>query len=211
MRSVSPAGSSAVENLRRTPTQDRAHQTIEILLDSTAQVLVEVGYARLSTNRVAKRAGVSVGTLYQYFADKDALVEALAQRIGERQLLVLTEQLAQSAGAPLEDTVRGLILGVVEAKRVEPELSQALACEVPRRGQLDHERRTLQRLTELVSAALRRRTDVRPMNAEIAAFTLVHSTFAVIQAALGDRPELLTDNELSESLVDLCLRYLRPG
>jgi AcrR family transcriptional regulator len=199
-----------MENLRRTPTQDRAHQTIEVLLEATAQVLVEVGYARLSTNRVAKRAGVSVGTLYQYFADKESLIEALGQRVAERQLAVIAEQLAQSAGASLEDAVRGLIQGVVEAKRVEPELSQALAREVPRRGQLDHERRTLQRLTEVVSAAMRRRSDIRPLNAEVAAFTLVHSTFAVIQGALGGRPELLADDELTDSLVELCLRYLRP-
>jgi AcrR family transcriptional regulator len=199
-----------VENLRRTPTQDRAHQTIEVLLQATAQVLVEVGYARLSTNRVAKRAGVSVGTLYQYFSDKDALVEALARRVAERQLAVIAEQLAHSVDAPLESTVRSLIQGVVEAKRVEPELSQALAAGVPRHGQLDHERSTLRRMTEVVSAALRRRADVRPLNAEIAAFTLVYSTFAVIQGALGDRPELLADDALADSLVELCLRYLRP-
>lgn len=199
-----------MQNLRRTPTQDRAHLTIEVLLEATAQVLVEVGYARLSTNRVAKKAGVSVGTLYQYFADKDALLLALAQRVAERQVAVITAQLAHSADAPLQDAVRGLIQGLVEAKRVEPELSQALATELPRHLGQDHERSTLRRIIEVVSAALRRRPDTRPLNAEIAAFTLVHATSAVIQGALGERPELLADDALPDSLTELCLRYLQP-
>src|SRR5262245_46080016 len=129
-----------MQSQRRMPMQDRAQATVEALLEATARVLVEVGYSRLSTNRVAKRAGVSIGSLYQYFADKDALVDALARRVSERQSEVIVEHILSSAGQPLPETIRSLIYGVIAAKRVEPELSQALVTQVPRDGRVDVER-----------------------------------------------------------------------
>lgn len=196
-----------MEIQRRTPVQERARATVEVLLEATAQVLVEVGYARLSTNRVAKRAGVSVGSLYQYFSDKDALVEALARRVTERQVEVIVGRLSVADDEPLASVVDGLIRGIVESKRIEPELALALATEVPRQGRLDTERAMLQRLCEVVSAALRRRSDVRAVDTELAAFALVHATFAVIRGAVEDRPELLGE-ALTDTLVEICVRYL---
>jgi AcrR family transcriptional regulator len=201
-----------METQRRLPVQDRAHATVEAVLEATARVLVEVGYARLSTNRVAKRAGVSVGSLYQYFADKDALIEALARRVTERQMAVILDQLQATAGAPLEEAVHALIRGVIAAKRVDPELNTAMVTQVPRSGQLDVERTLLRRLTEAVTAALRRRSaEIRPLDPDLAAFTLVYSVFAVIRGALEERPELLADDALSDELTALCLRHLRPS
>jgi AcrR family transcriptional regulator len=197
-----------MESQRRMPVQERAQATVEALLEATAQVLVEVGYARLSTNRVARRAGVSVGSLYQYFADKDALVEALARRVTERQVAVILAQLERIDDLPLEVAVRSLIDGMLAAKRVEPELSQALVREVPRQGRLDMERATLRRLAEVISATLRRRADIRTVDAEVAAFALVHATFAVMQAALEERPELIAGDALAQTLTELCSRYL---
>lgn len=199
-----------MEQLRRTPIQERAHATIEVLLEATAHILVEVGYARLSTNRVARRAGVSIGSLYQYFSDKDALVDALARRFIDRQIAIVLAQLERSEDVPLDTAIRSLIQGIVEAKRVEPELAAALASVTPRSGHLDHQRQTLRRLTEIVSVTLRRRPGLPPIDPEIAAFTLVHATFAVIQGALTERPELLAGDALVDSLCALCLGYLRP-
>ncbi|HHO51383.1 MAG TPA: TetR/AcrR family transcriptional regulator [Deltaproteobacteria bacterium] len=199
-----------MENKRRTPIQERARATVEVLLEATAQILVELGYARLSTNRVARRAGVSVGTLYQYFPNKDALVEALAHRVSEGQAEVIITQLQQTHDQSLEVAIRGLIQGIIASKRVEPELAAALASEVPRNGRLDLEQATLRRVCDVASAALRRRSDIRPVDPELASFALVHSIFAVIQRALQARPELIDDDDLGEILAEMCIRYLSP-
>lgn len=183
---------------------------MEVLLEATAQVLVEQGYAQLSTNRVARRAGVSVGTLYQYFSDKDALIEALANRVSEGQAEVIVAQLMQTHDQTLEVAIHGLIQGVIASKRVEPELAAALATEVPRHGSLDLERATLRRVCDVASAALRRRSDIRAVDPELTSFVLVHSIFAVIQRTLADRPELIDDDGLGEILAELCIRYLAP-
>ncbi len=66
--------------LRRKPRQQRSIASWHAVLDAAAQLFGELGYARTTTNKVAERAGVSIGSLYQYFADKDALLRALAER-----------------------------------------------------------------------------------------------------------------------------------
>ena len=76
----------ARRNPRRTPRQGRAQATVDAVVEATARILVEDGYGPLSTNRIAKRAGVGIGTLYQYFPDKEAIVEALIDRLVAEQI-----------------------------------------------------------------------------------------------------------------------------
>src|SRR5690349_20946987 len=66
--------------VRRRPVQERSRQRVERMLDACAEVLDEVGYDALTTREVARRAGVPIGTLYQFFADRQALCRALAER-----------------------------------------------------------------------------------------------------------------------------------
>jgi AcrR family transcriptional regulator len=65
---------------RRHAKQDRARETVAVVLEAAAQVLQREGYARATTNRIAEVAGVSVGTIYQYFGDKDEVFELLIRR-----------------------------------------------------------------------------------------------------------------------------------
>jgi AcrR family transcriptional regulator len=74
---------------RKRPTQARATATVEAILLATSRLLAREGYDRLSTNRVAEEAGVSVGSLYQYFPSKEALVATLAERHRERTMALV--------------------------------------------------------------------------------------------------------------------------
>ena len=76
---------------RRKPKQERAVATVDAVIEAAARILIDDGYARLTTNRVAERAGVSVGTLYQYFRSKEAILEALVQRIADERQSVSRE------------------------------------------------------------------------------------------------------------------------
>jgi AcrR family transcriptional regulator len=68
------------EALRRTPRQARSQQRVDLILDTAADLFVEVGYESATTNSIAERAGISIGSLYRYFPDKDAILRALAER-----------------------------------------------------------------------------------------------------------------------------------
>lgn len=80
--------------LRRQPVQQRSAKRVERMLDSSAELLQEVGYEALTTTLIAKRAGVAVGSLYQFFPDKRAVVQALTQRNLERFIDAVNERLS---------------------------------------------------------------------------------------------------------------------
>src|SRR3954452_9973154 len=65
---------------RRKPSQERSHQTVEAILEAAAQVFERHGYAAGTTNRIAERAGISIGSLYQYFPGRDAILIAIVDR-----------------------------------------------------------------------------------------------------------------------------------
>ena len=87
----------ASETMRKSPTQARAAQTVDAIVEAATQILQSDGEEALTTNRIAERAGVSIGSLYQYFADKEAIVEAIAER--ERDKIVAAHrQVAERRG-----------------------------------------------------------------------------------------------------------------
>src|SRR4051794_37910637 len=104
---------------RKAPRQDRSRATVDAILDATARVLVQEGYDRTSTNRIAVKAGVSVGSLYQYFPSKEALVAALVDRHMEEMNQVLLEGMSGLDVKPPERVVRDVIHAMISAHRVE--------------------------------------------------------------------------------------------
>ena len=79
--------------LRRQPVQQRSAKRVEQMLDASAALIDELGYDALTTTLIAKRAGVAVGSLYQFFPDKRAVVQALTQRNLERFVAAVNERL----------------------------------------------------------------------------------------------------------------------
>jgi AcrR family transcriptional regulator len=115
--------------MRKEPQQERARATVEAILEAAARILDRHGWARFTTNAVADAAGVSIGSLYQYFPDKLALVEAILRRHFDDVLAAL-----RTAD---EDTTRAarierLVSGMIAAHSVHPSLHRVLLEEVPR-------------------------------------------------------------------------------
>jgi AcrR family transcriptional regulator len=111
---------------RKTPVQARSVASVDAILEATLQVLLQVGKERLTTTRVALRAGVSVGTLYQYFPNKSALLQAALRRhmveVAEAVELVCKEQ----KGARLQPMVTAVITAFLKAKMKDAKTSVAL-------------------------------------------------------------------------------------
>ncbi len=172
---------------RRAPRQERAQATVDAIVEATALLVVEDGYARLSTNRIARRAGVSIGTLYQYFSHKEEVVEALVQRLADEQIAAFGEALGAVAQRDpgVEPGVVEIVGAVVASLRVRPELSRRLLLEAPRGDVVQ------------IDVALRRRC-------------LVVAGLAILQDALAYRPELLSSDLLRDELALLASRYLLP-
>lgn len=107
----------------RRPVQERAQRTFDAVLDATGVLLSEVGIERISTNMICERAGVSPPALYRYFDDKYAVIEALAERLQEKQAVVLMAWIERYADAGLEviaDRTLELIRALHRIKASEP-------------------------------------------------------------------------------------------
>jgi len=116
---------------RREPKQRRARETVEAVLDAVVRILKRNGIEGVTTNRVAEVAGISIGSVYQYFPDKRAIFTALHDRHVEQIARLIESTLVQHAAAPLDDLVGALVGALVEAHGADPELHELLATEVP--------------------------------------------------------------------------------
>lgn len=111
---------------RKTPRQSRSRASYEAVLTAAAQILEREGMAGLNTNAVAERAGVSVGTLYQYFPGKEAIAAELVRRIKAQLLDDLTEALVAARGRSLREAAQIILSASIRHHARAPELSREL-------------------------------------------------------------------------------------
>ena len=111
---------------RKLPVQARSAASVDAILEATIQVLLHVGKERLTTTRVAQRAGVSVGTLYQYFPNKKALLQAALKRHLDEVTRAVELVCHEQRGKPLEQMATALITAFLQAKMTDAKTSAAL-------------------------------------------------------------------------------------
>jgi AcrR family transcriptional regulator len=168
---------------------------------------VEDGYEGTTTNRVAEVAGVSVGSLYQYFPGKEALVAALVEKHQGEVFAALNPD-PTLLTLPLDQVARKLIEAMLRAHSVNPPLHKVLLEVAPRLGKHPHQLRD--QGVALVGAILElHRKDVRALDADVASFIIVQAVEALCHEALLSRPDLLKNPRLVDEMTELLLRYVR--
>jgi AcrR family transcriptional regulator len=116
---------------RREPKQRRSRQTVDDVLEAVRLVVKRHGTQAITTNRIAEAAGVSVGSLYQYFPDKRAIFTALHDRHVDDVRQVIGQTTADYASAPLQEFTRELVRGLVNVHAEAAELHQIVSSAVP--------------------------------------------------------------------------------
>lgn len=111
--------------------QRRSEEMVARILDAAAVVLQRDGYRRMSTNRIAEEAGVSIGSLYRYFGDKDEIFESLRARATHDVFADMTEAMADAAPQPVRDGVRHVVATLVRSLGEHAAVIRALINEVP--------------------------------------------------------------------------------
>ncbi|MEN0066084.1 MAG: TetR/AcrR family transcriptional regulator [Myxococcota bacterium] len=193
---------------RKQPRQARSKRMVRAILEATAKVLVKEGWSGASTNRVADVAGVSVGSLYQYFPNKESLVLTLARERNEEQVRFLAEQLDEVGAQPIENAIAQYVAASLAAHRQNPELHVHLTASVLAHGLASiNELHGLSR--PLVRKYLERFADQLAVDdLETAAFLLVTSIEAAIHGAILQDPKRLDDRNFERELVAMACRYL---
>lgn len=200
--------SAPARSPRKRPIQRRSQQTVAAILEATARILVDHGYKGLNTNRVAELAGVSIGSLYQYFPNKEALVLALAEQHLAKQIEVLSGLSMELRKLSLSDAVRRVIKTVIEATMIDAELHRAFVTDAVHLGEP-----ILRRLQKQAEAAVRiplelRRDEILPTDLDLAAFFLVSAVDAIIIRTLTVASDRVQLPDLEEELNAFVLRYL---
>ena len=189
------------EKKRRKPKQDRAQATVEAILEASFQILESEGLSKLTTSRIAERAGVSIGTLYQYFKDRDAILAAMGQRQGDEMRETIT---AIVLDAPEAGGVRAIVRALMHGLQGSAETRMILSDALFRTGGGAEVSR--QHLTFLDSIS--GRSELGFALGKESSFILTHAVIYLLRAAAAE-PELALDPDvLEDELVHLMESYI---
>jgi AcrR family transcriptional regulator len=195
-------------NPRKNASQERSRATVDALVQATARILVREGFDKTSTNRIAEVAGVSVGSLYQYFPSKEALVAAVIDRHNQEIMQTVRSELAEAMSLPVEKAVRKLVAVAVEAHRVDPRLHRVLAEQIPRVGKLENvETFNRENFALFRNYLENHRDELRVDDLELASFVCVTSIEALTHNAVLHHSKTLSDDAM-ESLVEAGTRLV---
>ncbi len=198
-------------NPRRQPRQNRSCVTVEAVLEASAQVFEEEGYGSATTNRIAERAGVSIGTLYQYFPSKEALAVALLMRHLEAGQRMVAEVTAELAVRPrdLRSTLRLFVDAMMSLHADRPRLQHLLLEESPRPPHIEAEMARLdESAMEAVNALLPRFREVRRTADRSTAYMLVQTIELLSHGFAAHPPRGVTGAVFANELVSMLLAYL---
>jgi AcrR family transcriptional regulator len=192
---------------RRVPRQKRAAERVERILAAACELLAESGYDRLTTNHVAERAEVPVGSVYQYFSNKEGLLIEICDRHTERVVTLLDEKIAGLGAGPIPPAVRTFVREMLELHAEDPALHQVIYANAPL---LEDKVRDLGGEAAMrVSAWLSlHEARVRPSDLDLAGFLLARAVEAITHVAVRERPEELSTGALEDEIVALILGYL---
>ncbi len=196
---------------RRRPRQERSRFTVAAILQAAAVVIDEVGWAHASTNRIAERAGVSIGSLYQYFPDKEAILGSLLEEHRNAVHEVIAHALTrlEDPEISVDAALRRLFGDLLEVHREDPVVARVLSTEVPlhpsgKDGEAEsvHFVGWLQRIFE-------RRRDINVVDPVTAAHVIATSTEALTRWIAHEAPESVDREVFVEEAVRMLAGYLR--
>jgi AcrR family transcriptional regulator len=193
---------------RKQPKQARSRVTVETILDGAVRVLEQEGTESATTTRIAEVAGVSVGTLYQYFSERDDILDALQDREFEKAKSMLFSRLSGGAASERE-LARSIVSALLELYRSAPALHRLLAIDGLRIAPTDRIQAYDHQMVELLRAFFEAtKLRVKRANRHAAAFVLYHSVRATMLAAILEDNIGLSDEVLKDELTDLVVSHL---
>jgi len=196
---------------RKTPVQARAAETRVRILDAAARVFSRHGYSAGTTNRIAEEAGMSVGSVYQYFPNKDAMLVELARRHIAEGAAAIRARLGPGAELPADLAARlGVLVDAIIANHLDdPRLHQVLFEEAPRPPALLRELHDLEdQLIARVADVLATDPAVRVADPELAARIVVTTVESLVHRVVATRRRTVDVPAFRDELVTMLVGYL---
>lgn len=194
---------------RKMPRQSRSKANFEAILDAAARVLVKEGYDRATTNRIADVAGVGIGTLYEYFPNKEAVFAALRRRMNEEGFVRLVEAADRSNNVSPREMIELIVQARIDVVLQDPVLHCALNDQIPHYVTQDQTDEMLQLFLKVALEFLTINQEViNDGRFQLMAELAMRATYAVIEDTVLFAPEKLREPEYNRELKELICRYL---
>ncbi len=203
-----PADALVALEPRKTPIQARSTVTVEAISEATIQVLLGHGADRLTTTRVAERAGVSVGTLYQYYPNKQSLLFAVLEHHLNSVAARVEAAREGACHKPLAEMIRDMVEAFVNAKMERADISIALYRVSGDVGGPELIKRVGRRLRKVVEKMLQTAPDVKSPPDKLAIDVMLAAMSGVMRAMMETEPSPATIGKSREQLVLLCQSYM---
>ena len=194
---------------RKTPKQGRALATVDAILEAAARILMEVGYDKLNTNEVARRAGVSVGSLYQYFPNKQSLLAELHFRHATQTSAPIFSALRSSQGKPLRQVIQQIIQANVASHSEDPMLHKVISEESHKLPEQPWQLEMDREAVHLVKNFLIEHSDeLHVESMELTIYLLTQIVETCIHSAVSMAPKALKNGSLARELERMLYLYL---
>jgi AcrR family transcriptional regulator len=193
---------------RKTPVQTRSAVTVKSICEATIQVLLSHGAERLTTTRVADRAGVSVGTLYQYFPNKRALLFAVLKDHLGKVTQAVEEACERARGKALGEMMREMVEAFVDAKMVRADISMGLYKVAADVGGTALVKRESLRMRKAVMRMLETAPDVERAPEEVAVQMMQAAVGGAMRSVLEGTTVSVPVRDVRGHLVVLCQSYM---
>jgi len=196
---------------RRRPRQLRSRLMVETIVEAARQVFAEAGYTSASTNLIADRAGISIGSLYQYFPNKDALILEVQKAHHDEVLAVVTGAMARVRFLPLRDAVQTIVAANLDAHLETPRLHLAFEEWIPAESTFVDRGPFRDNMIAAVTGFLKSRPELmqdRPLDQAV--FVIMTMVRSVMHASVRDGSAPDNKDGIVETLTDSILGCLQP-
>ena len=201
-------GIMATRSPRKRPSQSRSIATVEAIFDATIQVLLRIGLERLTTTKVAERAGVSVGTLYQYFPNKEALLMAVLERHLSRVVEIVESACSSAHGQPMTTMVDAVVDAFFMAKLENKPASRALYAVSSEFGGEAIVGRSIARSERAIVDMLKSASDGHFENPAMVGFIASTAVVTPVQALLASKASTAEFEAVRSQLKTMIAAYL---
>jgi len=194
---------------RKIPAQQRAKFTVNAIKEAAAHILTEHGYAKFTTNKVAERAGVSIGSIYQYFPSKESLIAAIKQDHFTELRLLMLNAYQTTLHQPLEEAARQFVLAAINGHLIAPELHRILSHDIPDLDVKEDDNAEDSIRSLVIQLFEQRKSEIRDgINIVLAAKMISKTVEHLAHEAVLFEPELFEIGDFSEELVAFVMAYL---
>lgn len=190
----------------KSPTQERSKQTVSSILEACARIISREGYFSVTTDKIAVEAGVSIGSLYQFFGNKESVVSALIKKLIEDDREFFFRRMQPYENLSAAEKIPKMLETGFEIYRQQPELRaalQAVRLYLTEQDYLTQSRRTF---TEFVRNHLCHITP--PRDKDKVSYIAVTAFLSIMNSTMHDSPELVKDPSLIEELTLMFKKYL---